>query len=338
MLMALDLHPSTAPDPSGADALPVVPFERVVPVPLELPDWYGATASRSRVLREQARQSAPWLVADAGLVAFGVMRGGPVWVAAGALAAAAPLAWSAWRYTDADRHQRLLRQFALGEWETVRVLARELRPQLQQRPELLFDLDVRLAGIHARDHGLDEALERLEPWRLRLGKRPGAFDAGVASVHLMASDTAGHVAALERALAADAGSPWRRVEATLAQARFGDAGRADQLLGPLTDARLPRHADAPLQWARGLVQLRLQQRDALATLGAAVDTLCALRERPAAWIHLACCVCDHAVPLAQAGLYELARERIGAVWPVLQVHAPRSLLRLLEAESLLPAP
>lgn len=337
MQMSLDVHSSTAPVPTGAASMPVVPFERVVPVPLELPDWHGATPGRARVLQDQARKTAPWLAADAALVAFGLLRGGPAWVAAGVLAAAVPLGWSAWQYTEADRYQRLLRQFALGEWETVRALARELRRHATNRPELLFDLDVRLAGIHGRDHGVDEALERLEPWRERLARKPGALEAGQAAVSLMGNDTAGHVAALERALAADPGSPWRRVELTLAHARFGDAGRADQLLGPLADARLPRHADAPLQWARGLVQLRLQRREALVTLGDAVNRLCALRDRPAAWIHLACCVCDHAVPLSQAGLHELARERIDAVWPVLQVHAPRPLLRLLEAEGLLPA-
>ena len=82
----------------------------------------------------------------------------------------------------------------------------------------------------------------------------------------------------------------------------------------------------------------LRRREAAAqdALAQAVGAWLALAAEPAAWAPLALCACDHAVALHEAGHHEAARERVAQVWPVLEVHATLPLLRMLEADDLLP--
>jgi hypothetical protein len=288
------------------------------------------------VLAALARRSRLWLAADAGLVVYGLATAQPVWMAAGVLAAAAPFALTAWRFRGMDRHRRLLCHYAMGQWDTVRVLAKDLRAISASRPDLDVDLDMRLACIHARDHDLPEALLRLEPWRKRLATRPGSFQAGLAQVHLMAGDTAGFVAQLTQAHDAAPQQAHRTLELALAQARFGSTAQAVVLLGQAGAGSLSPDERALLLWARGLLQLRRREADALPTLAQAVDTWLQRVDDPATWPQLALSACDHAVALHQAGHHEAARERIAQVWPVLEVHATVPLLRMLEADDLLP--
>lgn len=237
-------------------------------------------------------------------------------------------------FPSAQRHRRLLRHHALGDWDRVRVLAKALRGHSARRPELDFDLDVCLAGIYARDHALPDALARLEPWRARLQTRPGAFDAAMAGVHLMAGDTAGHVAALARAQQQAPQDAARRIDLALAEARFGDIDRADALLGDAP--ALPAALQGRAAWTRGLLQLRRGRPEAATTLDGAVMQLAAEAAAHETWIPLAACACDHAIALHQAGRTQAARARIAAAWPVLERHATVPLLRMLEADGLLP--
>lgn len=334
-LRQVELRPESAPPgppapPSGVDLLQRDALTHLRQH-LEQP-----APGLQQVLARQARRAAVWLLADAALVVYGLSSGQPVWVAAGVLAAAAPMALTAWQFRHADRHQRLLRHYAVGQWDAVRVLAKDLRARSQTRPELDFDLDLRLACIYARDHALVDALQRLEPWRKRLATRPGAFESRVAQVHLMAGDTTGFVAQLARAHEADPQQAQRTLELALAQARFGAMPAAEALLAQAEAAALSADERALLLWARGLLQLRRREPDAVPTLEQAVASALQRMADPATWPQLAQCACDHAVALHQAGHHEAARERIAQVWPVLEVHAAVPLLRMLEADDLLP--
>lgn len=320
------LSPGTA---SAEAEAPVRPFR--------FSQLHRAPPSLADALRLQAQRSRWWLAADGALVAYGLLHGGPAWVAAGVLAAAVPLGMTAAGHAQADRYQRLLRHHATGRWDMVRAIAHELSAAAARRPDLGFDLDLRLAGIAARDRGLPGALQSLEKWRPRCARRPGLFDGRLAAVYLMAGDTAGHVAAMERAFEADPGQPVRQLDLALAQARFGDIERAQAQLADIDLQRLPEPGTGYADWARGLVELRRGQPTAAATLGRAVQGLATLAEQPAGWITLAACVCDHAVALHQRGQDDEARRLVAEVWPVLEHHATVPLLRMLEADGLLPA-
>ncbi|MFO1330308.1 MAG: hypothetical protein U1F56_23395 [Rubrivivax sp.] len=298
---------------------------------------HRAAPSLTDALREQALRSRWWLAADAVLVGYGLLQGGPAWVAAGLVAAAAPFALTATSHAQSDRYQRLLRHHATGNWEGVRVCAQELQRYAARRPELAFDIELRLAGIQARDEGLAAALARLESWRARWVRRPGYFDGRIAAVHLMAGDIAGHVAAMQRACDADPQQPVRQVDLALAHARFGDIDRAAALLDALDLRQLPAPGPGYVAWAYGLVALRRDAApEARARLAAAVDGLSALADQPAGWPTLAACVCDHAVAMFQCGYEAAARALVAEVWPVLEMHATVPLLRMLEADGLVP--
>lgn len=288
------------------------------------------------VLAEVARRSRLWLAADAALVAYGLWRPDGLAVAVGLAAAALPFALTTWNFRHADRYQRFLRQFAVGNWDAVRVLARELRVVSRRRPEMDFDLDLRLAAIYARERSLADAVARLEPWRARWSTKPGYFEMRVSAVYLSAGDSAGYLDLMTRAHVLAPDDATRVVDHALAEARYGDADAAQALLAGLDEQQLPAHGLGFVLWLRGLLQLRQGAPEAEATLGQAVGALLQLQAHPVTWPPLAMCTCDHALALHRAGRDEAARQRIAQVWPILQVHAPVPLLRMLEADGLLP--
>lgn len=332
-MMAKLLNPADAADgspaPGSVEATSVRALARFKTGLLRAPTLGTALA-------EQARQSRWWLAADAALVLWGVVSGSTVWIWAGLLAAAAPFVLTVWTFRHAQRYQRLLRDFAVGQWDAVRVGAKALRSVSAGKPMMDFDLDVRLAGIYARDHDLADALQRLAPWRRRWNRQPGHFEMGVAAVHLMAGDSAGFVAQMARAHELNPADPSRRLDHALAEARFGSVERAAELLAGLDGAQLPAHGQGLLPWATGLVQLRRLQPEAEATLGQAVAAFLPMSAQPAVWTALALCACDHAIAMHRAGRHDAARKRMAEVWPILEWHAPIPLLRMLEADGLLP--
>jgi hypothetical protein len=292
--------------------------------------------SLTTVLLEQVQRMRVLLALAAVVGLYGVVQARWLWAAVGLVAGVAPLAWTAWNFRHADRYDRLLRHSAVGNWDAVRVLARDLRAISGGKPMVDFDLDVRLACIYARDHSLPEALARLESWRARWQTRPGLFEARVASVYMAAGDTAGYVAQMARAHELHSADPARQADHALAKAKFGDVEQADELLKGVDPQLLPPHGQGFLKWARGVVQMRRGAADAEPLLADAVTSLLQLSEQPAVWTALALCACDHAIALHQAGRHDAARTRIAEVWPVLEVHATVPLLRMLEADDLLP--
>lgn len=287
-------------------------------------------------LAAHARRGLPWLGAAAALFVYGLVQGQAGWLALALLCAAGPFVPLLWATGGAGREQRLMRQFALGNWDAVRVLAKGLRRAGIRTPAQDFDIDLRLAGIVARDQGLAIALARLEPWRARWATRPGVFEQGLAAVHHMAGDGAGYLAQVVRAHELAPDNLERRVDAALAQARFGSADQAEHLLAGSDLSVLAPGPAARTVWARGLVQLRRGQPDAAATLEDALAAWLKLSTRPEIWPELALCACDQAVALHQGGRHDAARAVVTAVWPVLEVHASAALLRMLEADDLLP--
>ncbi len=67
---------------AGTPALPRFHFAQLHQLPPSLADE----------LKAQARRSRLWLAADAALIGYGVLQGGPAWVAAGVVAGVAPFA------------------------------------------------------------------------------------------------------------------------------------------------------------------------------------------------------------------------------------------------------
>lgn len=331
-LHGVQLRPQAAP----ADACPdgVVPAQRKALQ--QFRERLTQPRSLASALAGQLRRT--WWVPVGGLAAAlgGLGTGWPWLVGTGLVGVIAPAALAVWTFRHADRRQRLLRHYALGDWPSVLVLAKALRETASASSEQAFDGVVRLAGIHARDRDLAAAVQRLAPWRKRLARRPGAFESGLAQVHLMAGDTTGCLAQLEQAHEQDLQHVQHALAHAWGQARFGQVARVDALLAQAEQAVMTARDRALAQWARGLVQLRRREVAAEATLSQAVDAWLPFQADAASWPSLALCACDHAVALHEAGHHAAARERIEQVWPVLEVHATVPLLRMLEADDLLP--
>lgn len=287
-------------------------------------------------MKETARQWSVWL-GFCLLWAIYAMWSARVWWAAAALCATAlPFAWLAWNWRHTGRYIRLVRAYALGDWQRVRTLAAQLRRASARIPTMDFDLDVRLACIDARDTALPNVLARLEPWRNRLAADPGFYEGQIARVRLAAGDLQGVVketTASQRARPADA---VRLLDLALAHARFGDVAQAQVLFSGVQSAQLPPHAAGFLFWTRGLIERRQSDPKALTTLTAAVAEFLQCSVQPSVWTAIAVCTCDQAIALHAAGRIDEARRQINRVWPVLRVHAQPPLLVTLEVAGLAP--
>lgn len=287
-------------------------------------------------LAEVARNTRWWLLGAAAVVVWGLYSGDVRLVVGSVVAAGLPFAVTAWRWRHVGRYQQLLKELAVGHWSAARQLAAQLRSVSKSQPVMDFDLDVRLAGIDARDGDLGAALQSVEPWRDKLAAQPGLYECRVATIHLSGGDNAGYVRLMGEAADLAGGDPSRSLDHALAQARFGDPQVASALLSGLDAGLLPPHASGFIKWTRGFLQLRQGSPDAAATLGEAVADFLRLAEQPTVWTALAVCACDHAVALNQAGQQGAARRQIASVWPVLKAQAPESLLRMLDGDGLLP--
>lgn len=290
------------------------------------------------VLAEVARRLKPWLLVNVAMVAYGAWAGVPLWLFLGLLCAATPFALTAWGWRHAGRYKRLLEVFSLGDWAAARVLIEQLRPVSRDKLQMAFDLDVRLAYIEARQHSLAQALTIVHPWQAVLAaQQPGLYEGRVATVHHAAGDTEGFLRLMEEALARLPGDPSRTVDAALAHGRFGDVLRAKELLAGVDASLLPPHAAGFVHWTQGLIELRQHDARASATLGRAVAAFLGLAAQPAVWTALAFATLDHAIASNQAGRGDEARAGVAHVWPIVKAHAQPPLLKLLEAEGLLPA-
>lgn len=287
-------------------------------------------------LRDVAWLNRWWLAVDLALVAWGVYSGSFWLTLIGVLLVAWPFALSLWTYRHSGRYNALLRAFAVGDWPRVRRLAELLRPFSPRIEHMGFDLDLRVAWIAARDGRLQEALAMVERWREPLATSPGLFEQRIASLYYAGGSRQGFVRTMAEAHAAAPDEPSRTMDLALAHARFGDAAEAQRLLDSVDRALLPAFGAGFVAWTEGLIRLRRQEPGALERLGEAVSTFLASAANPVFWTGLAFCTCDHAVALTMAGHKDQARRELAQVWPILQAHGDRALLRMLESDGLAP--
>lgn len=288
------------------------------------------------LLRDVAWLNRWWLAVDLGLIAWGIV-GDTLWpLLTGAILFLWPFVAAIWNYRHSGRYNALLRAFAVGEWAQVRELARKLRPFSDRVENLGFDLDLRVAWIAARNGRLHEALVAVENWRDQLAVQPGLFEQRVAPLFYAAGDRQGFLRGMTEAHAAAPDEPSRTVDLALAHARFGDPAQARRLLDRVDLKLLPSFGTGFVAWTEGLILLRQQEPGALDRLTEAVSAFLALSANPAVWTALAFCTCDHAVALSLAGRKDRARAELARVWPILQAHGDRALLRMLEVDGLAP--
>jgi hypothetical protein len=287
-------------------------------------------------LASLARQLRVWLGLCAAVAVLGAWRGGMLWPAGAALAAVAPFAVLLWRWRHVGRYNELLRAFAIGRWSEVRRLAKLLARRRGNSVSMAFEFALRQAYADVFERSLEQALERVAPWRERLAGQPGLFEMRTAMLYHAAGDWAAFVHLHDQALALLPGDPSRTVDLALAHARHGDADRAAELMAAVDRSLLPPWGAGFVHWVNGLVQLRRQEPGAAGTLGLAVAEFLKLQSQPAVWTALAFAATDHALALKTANRADEARRALNPVWPIVKAHAHPALLRLLHTEGLVP--
>jgi hypothetical protein len=291
------------------------------------------------LLRDVVVVNRWWLAFGLALLAIGIVFRSPWLVVFSAALALFPFALALWSFRHGGRYIALVKAFSLGNWAEVERLAAQLRDFSRSMQEMELDIDMRLAALRVRSGGrLEEIVASLEPWRGRLTAQPGMFEQRLAIVHHYAGDRAGFVRLMEAGHALAPQEHSRALDHALAQARYGDATRAAQLLAAADASLLPPFAVPFVHWIDGMAKLRTQQAGGLEQLDAAVAAFLKLASQPATWVSLAFCTCDHAVALSMAGRKEDARRELAEVWPIVRAHADADLLRMLQADGLAPTP
>jgi tetratricopeptide (TPR) repeat protein len=287
-------------------------------------------------LLELARVQLPWLAVAAAVAVYGAYSDSPSWVWIGIAAGVLPFAVLLWNWRHVGRHNQMLKAFAVGQWAEVRRLCKLLMTRRANTPVMNFEFVLRQAYCDVRERTLDKALARVQPWSERLADQPGLFEMRISVLYHAAGDWPNFIRMHEESLVPLPGDPSRTLDLALAHARHGDVDRAAELLAGLDKSLLPPWGAGFVHWAEGLVQLRRQQPQALATLGLAVTEFLKLAAQPMVWTALGFATQDHALALKAAGRADEARQALAQVWPIVKAHAQPALLYVLETEGLAP--
>jgi hypothetical protein len=297
---------------------------------------FMAKPGLATALRGTTRVNGPILLFGA----FGL--GGGLWwhlldmAVLGAAALLFPYAAFFWKRRHLDRYQALQKAYARGQWDEVRRIAPMLR-KVTNNPLLPWDLDVRLACIEAKQGNLDAALAGLDGWKPKIAvKAPGMFEARLASVNLAAHDYAGYVRLMEQAAELSGQDPSRRVDVALANAKFGDAAKARDIVEHLDMKLLTPLAHKFVAFIKGLLALRAgRPEEAVAALQASTQSFFELALRTqVAWVGVAISSGYYAVALARCGQRAEAQRAIADTLPILLVHGEKPLMDMLQDEVL----
>lgn len=287
-------------------------------------------------LRGTARVNWPVLAVGAIALVAGAWWRLPFTATFGAAVILFPFVLFFWKRRHLDHYHALQKAYARGQWDEVRRIVPMLR-DVTKNELLPWDLDVRLACIEARQGRLDAALASLDAWKPRLAaKAPGMFEARVAGVHAAAGDYAGNVRLMEEAAELSGQDPSRKVDAALANAKYGDVARARDLLYHLDEKLLPPLGHKFVVFVNGILALREgRTKQAVSDLQAATQGFYELSlQTPAAWVGVAISSGYYAVALARAGQRDQAQRAVADTLPILLVHGEKPLMDMLQDEVL----
>jgi hypothetical protein len=281
------------------------------------------------------RGNALMLLALAAWAGFGLGHGRMIQAATALLLMLLPYALYVWNLRHLNHYQELQRAMVFGEWARAQEMIKRLRQRSDNNDQLTMDLDVRQAQIDARQgQPLANVLAQLERWRQAMADSPGAFDSRIASVYLAAGDSGGYLDAARRGYRGTPGEPTRQVDYALAEARYGSATTAGELLDSVDLAALIPAGHKFMEWVRGVVALRQEHNDlALQHLAQAVLAFEEMaRKTPTSLSSHALATAAYCVALARNGQKAEARRLLVPVQPVLRILVDPTLAAQLKAE------
>ncbi|MCG8312558.1 MAG: hypothetical protein MI976_05030 [Pseudomonadales bacterium] len=231
-----------------------------------------------------------------------------------------------WNYRTVTGYNNLLNSFAMGEWLEARQYIEQLRPKMKL-PEMAFDLDIREASILASEGDLRGALELVEKWReVFETDSPGTFESRIAPIYHAAGDYQGFLERMKEGYFKSTSSSVLMLDLCLAEARFGEADRAELLLGKIVVEELPPQGIPFLDWVKGLIAIRKSDPASSSYLAGAVSGFLEYSENPAVLTSLALCSGSYAYSLILHGDRDGAKSVVERVWPILKAHGDLMLV------------
>jgi len=233
-----------------------------------------------------------------------------------------------WSYRRLGSFVGFTKAYARGQWDTALRVAGKLRAS-SSPPVLLSHLSIMEACIAARRGSTADGLAVLERDQALLETMtPEVYASRTASVYLAGGDYAEAVSRHREASLTAPDSQVCRLDWAMAEACYGDADRAEQILDGVDEQATPRSAQPYLAFVRGVVAWRRHEPNAVNQLETAVSGA-RRTAQPASWTLLAICTAYYALALYDAGERDRGQRELRRVWDILKHHAHRPLLDAL---------
>ena len=238
---------------------------------------------------------------------------------------------TAWAHRVSIRYERMLANFAVGNWEGV-LQDRNFLRKHEAGLEMGFDLDIREAIAQFKLSGDTAAVQALEKWRDEFDKKvPGYFEMRMASVQHALGHPQEFIEMMRAAFAQAPTSSIIVTDLALGEARLGDVDKAQKLLKTIPAEELPIEGEAFVHWIAGLVAYR-SGRSGATEFESALRYLSQFGESPSLWPSIAVCVGDWAIYASPAewAAFELD-DKVRAVWRVLETHSEAATVKRIRA-------
>lgn len=247
-------------------------------------------------------------------------------VLAGGLAFELTIVAIAYRaYQRLGRYLRFQKAYARGQWDTALKLAARLRTA-KAPPNLLHQLVFKEACIAVKRGSLSDGLAVLERGqKVTKDMTPALYASSLGTLYATAGD---YKEALKRYREAAEKSPKSqvfRLDWAMAEARFGDVNRAQQIVAGVSKKELPHFAKPFYDFVHGVIARRRGDPNALTLLKVAYAAQSKLKSQPATRLVLDACTAHYALALYDAGEKLQADRLLRGVWSTLKHHVDNPL-------------
>lgn len=269
-------------------------------------------------------------LAGLGLAVWGSMQASILWITIGAVCGLTMPLVSAWNYRAVKRFDDMLIAFAEGDWKKTRKLIASLRAH-DPGDAWQFELEIRDAIANAENTPLETTIAGLKGWIEKLeGISPGLYALRVASVYAHYGRHDCVLELMREAYRKSPRSPVMTLDLALAEIRFGEAGRAEQLVESMGTETMPTNAAPFLDWVLALIRQGRGEADAGGYFRRAIAGMIDLGAGATYLQSLAMCVADYAVYCLDSGsMSEQVDEMLVTVWPVIRAHGEESMVEKL---------
>lgn len=248
---------------------------------------------------------------------------------------AAAIAFPGWAQWEQNH---MWRTFWAGDYAASERSARRLRavPLFRAMGAAHIELDSRIAAALVKQGRGDEAMAMMEAW-IGSGRVPAATPlVKLAELHFIAGRPADYIATLERVLAESGEADYALIDVGQVNARMGEEGRAEELLGRVRIESMGPLHHAFRDWGQGVLLLRRgDPQAALPLLARAAEHFQAMGANPVTWGGIALCAGYLCVAMARSGRRPEAKAMFASVEPIVTRHGEDRLLGWLRDEGLL---